>query len=223
MNAFRETVLGKKAIGYAITLNNIVMVYIKSGQYKESLPDLSRALDECLRIFQAEKGPIRAEYLGALNNRAALWQFEGKYEDALKVYTAILAINKNIIGTNHPDYGTTLNNIGLQLYFLRRYEEAELRFLEAQAIAKVALGTTHENYALASESLARIYQITGQYSKAVWQLKETYTSFQQQLVQFLSFSSQQQQANYVDAHNSKFTYGYSFALRHHRQQPDLAG
>jgi tetratricopeptide (TPR) repeat protein len=60
----------------------------------------------------------------SLNNLAALYDNQGKYEQALPLYERSLAIREKVLGEHHPDVAQSLNNLAALYYNQGKYEQA---------------------------------------------------------------------------------------------------
>ena len=81
----------------------------------------------------------------SLNNLAALYYSQGRYEEAEPLYLEALDLRKQLLGDNHPDVAQSLNNLAYLYQSQGRYTEAEPLYLEAINIATQALGENHPN------------------------------------------------------------------------------
>jgi tetratricopeptide (TPR) repeat protein len=86
----------------------------------------------------------------------------GNYTAAEPLYKEALAINKKVLGENHPDYATSLNNLAMLYDAMGNYTAAEPLFKEALAIYKKVLGENHPDYAMSLNNLAMLYNSYGQ-------------------------------------------------------------
>jgi tetratricopeptide (TPR) repeat protein len=67
----------------------------------------------------------------------------GNYTAAEPLFKEALAINKKVLGENHPDYAMSLNNLALLYQAMGNYTAAEPLYKEALAIRKKVLGENH--------------------------------------------------------------------------------
>ena len=70
----------------------------------------------------------------SLNNLAALYQFQGRYAEALPLYQQALEMTKRLFVGDHPNIATSLNNLAVLLAATHRYSEALERMKEAAAM-----------------------------------------------------------------------------------------
>ena len=82
-----------------------------------------------------------------LNNLEALYESQGKYNEAAPLFQEALTIGRTSFPPNHPLLATYLNNLAnLYLYYLQgKDNEVEPLYQEALAICEQSLGIDHPN------------------------------------------------------------------------------
>jgi tetratricopeptide (TPR) repeat protein len=90
-------------------------------------------------------GENHPDVASSLNNLAALYDSQGRYESAEPLYLQALELRQRLLGENHPDVATSLNNLAELYRSQGRDEEAEPLYLKALLIAEVSLGREHPN------------------------------------------------------------------------------
>ena len=78
-----------------------------------------------------------------LNNLAALYRNQGKYNEAEPLYLRSLSIRENQLGENHPDVAQSLNNLALLYNAQSNYADAKNLSQRALTIFQQALGDHH--------------------------------------------------------------------------------
>ena len=73
----------------------------------------------------------------SLNNLAALYKSQGKYEQAEPLYKRSLAIVEKALGPDHPNVATSLENLATLYRATKRDEEAEKLEQRATAIRTI--------------------------------------------------------------------------------------
>ncbi|MBD2109302.1 tetratricopeptide repeat protein [Nodosilinea sp. FACHB-13] len=68
---------------------------------------------------------------------------QGRYSDAEPLYAEALAMDKRLLGDEHPDVATSLNNLAVLYNSQGRYHDAESFYLDALTIRKQQLGESH--------------------------------------------------------------------------------
>src|SRR4051794_38319366 len=69
-----------------------------------------------------------------LNNFAALYKSQGKYDDAESLYKRALVIREEMLGPMHPDTEASLNNLTALYKSQGKYDDAELLYKRVLAI-----------------------------------------------------------------------------------------
>ena len=54
-----------------------------------------------------------------------------KYDKAEPLYLQALAIRKEVLGENHPDYANSLNSLAILYDNQRKYDKAEILYIQA--------------------------------------------------------------------------------------------
>jgi CHAT domain-containing protein/tetratricopeptide (TPR) repeat protein len=91
---------------------------------------------------------------------------QGKYAEGIVPGRQAMAIRRELLGEDHPDYADSLNNLGMLYQNTGDYAKAEPLLRQALEIRKRALGEDHPDYALSLNNLGMLYQNTGDYAKA---------------------------------------------------------
>ena len=78
-----------------------------------------------------------------MNNLAALYYSQGKYEVAEPLYVDALAISKKLLGEEHPDVALSMNNLAALYRIQGKYEAAEPLYVDAIKILETVLGNEH--------------------------------------------------------------------------------
>ncbi len=94
---------------------------------------------------------MRQELLGdrhpdvatSLNNLAALYKSQGRYDAAEPLYQQALALRQDLLGDRHPDVAASLNNLAGLYYSQGRYEAAEPLYQQALEILMSTVGENH--------------------------------------------------------------------------------
>ncbi|MHC4579797.1 MAG: tetratricopeptide repeat protein [Planctomycetota bacterium] len=94
-----------------------------------------------------------------------LWR-KGAYREAVPKAERALAIRREILGEEHPDYASRLNNLAALYKSMGEYAQAEPLLRQAREIWKKALGEEHPDYARSLHNLAWLYVSMGEYAQA---------------------------------------------------------
>ncbi|GAB3953641.1 CHAT domain-containing protein [Spirosoma harenae] len=213
MATFKDT----KPTDYATVLNNIGLLHHRMSQYEKSLTVYLEAL-AIMENYQNYPG-----YSQVVNNLAMLYLIMERYEKALPLFEKALSIREKTFGNTHSKYGESLNNLAELYRYMSQYDKALPLYQKALVIVANAKGKKHSDYATVLDNMGKLYENMGQPMKAFPFFQEADQINQQNLMNTFGFISSSQQANYVQENEAVFTSSYSFALRHRRQQADLAG
>ena len=111
-------------------LNSLATLYIKLGNYAESVTFIRRSLV----IQEKVPGPAHPNLATTLNNLATLYRFQGKYAEAEPLYIRSLAIREKALGLEHLNVAISLENYADLLRKTNREGEAAKMEARAQAI-----------------------------------------------------------------------------------------
>ena len=152
--------LGEEHPDFAISLNNLALLYESQGRYSEAELLYQQALK---KQILGEEHPNVAT---VLNNLALLHKTQGRYSEAEPLYQQALALRKKLLGEQHPNVATSLNNLAGLYESQGRYSRAEPLYQQALALRKQLLGEQHPNVASSLNNLAGLYKSQGRYSEA---------------------------------------------------------
>jgi tetratricopeptide (TPR) repeat protein len=116
--------------------------------------------------IKAQFGINHANYAGALNNLARVYEPLGRYGEAEGLYKRALAIREEALGADHPDVAQALNNLANVYKDQGKYGEAEALHKRALTIREKALGANHLDVAQSANNLAVVYYFQGKYGEA---------------------------------------------------------
>jgi tetratricopeptide (TPR) repeat protein len=105
-------------------------------------------------VHGAEKD--HPDIAGSLNNLAALYDSQGRYDEAEPLMVEALEMRRRVHGAekDHPDIATSLNNLATLYYHTGRFQEAEEMYEEAERIWLCSFGEDHPNVRGVRQSLA---------------------------------------------------------------------
>ncbi len=81
--------------------------------------------------------------LRTMNNLAALYNDQGRYDEAEPLYLETLETRKRVLGDDHPDTGISSHNLGCLYRDQGRHDESQRYFEHAQRIWEAKLGHDH--------------------------------------------------------------------------------
>jgi tetratricopeptide (TPR) repeat protein len=136
-------------------------------QYK-NWPLCGRLLPHVLAVAsRIERDRLEFSEAGRLLNQAASYLHErGQYAEAEPLLKRAMAIHREALGEQHPDYAASLNNLAELYRAMGRHGEAEPLYERAMEITRTALGQTHPFYAQSLNNLAELYQAMGRHGEA---------------------------------------------------------
>ncbi|CAK9087156.1 Nephrocystin-3 [Durusdinium trenchii] len=129
--------------------------------------DARRALTD-LRLRQELTPEQRAllKRADSFGSRALNLFRQDRFNDALPLASESAAIQKRLLGTDHPDYATSLNNLALLYTAMGDSAQAEPLYQQALEIKERVLGTDHPDYATSLNNLATLYDSMGDDARA---------------------------------------------------------
>jgi len=92
---------------------------------------------------------------------------QGKQDDALTYYRKALAIQEQVLGTDHIDTAATYQNIGLLLKDQGKHEQALGFLLKTLAIHEQAFGPEHVDTAMAYHDIGSLFKAQGHHDDAL--------------------------------------------------------
>ncbi|WP_227609756.1 CHAT domain-containing tetratricopeptide repeat protein [Hymenobacter translucens] len=104
--------------------------------------------------------------IASLNQEAKRLYQAGQYEQGVLVGQKAVALAKQKLGEQHPNYATSLCNLALLYESTGRYAKAELLYQNALAINKKQLGERHPHYTASLNNLASLNKLMGRYARA---------------------------------------------------------
>jgi tetratricopeptide (TPR) repeat protein len=155
-------------IGDIIDENDIIEPSNRLAYFYENLVDYLQAEFWYLkaRTTAQERLPAQHHDIAViLNGLALLYESQGQYNEAERLFQEALAIDRAIL-PNHPKLATTLNNLAELYRSQGKYNEAEPLYQEALTIDRASLSPNHPDLAGDLNNLALLYQSQGKYNEA---------------------------------------------------------
>jgi CHAT domain-containing protein len=118
------------------------------------------------KIALEKLGKESAGYGSCASNRGRVNFYKRDFSQAEIWFMEALAIRKNVLAVEHPDYAKSLNDLAYIYIDMGNYDKAEPLYLEVKTIREKALGKEHPNYAESLNNLANLYRKMGNYEKA---------------------------------------------------------
>ncbi|MBA4190360.1 MAG: hypothetical protein C0467_20425 [Planctomycetaceae bacterium] len=158
----RQSVVGTKHPVYAVSLNNLAVLYTTQG----SLAKAEQLLKMSLEIDRNIYGEMHPSYALGLNNLAVLYDDQGLFSRAEPLFKESLMIKKATLGERHPDYAISLNNLAFLYEAQGQFSKAEPLYTQALQIYAARYGERHSSYATSLNNLAALHKAQGQLVKA---------------------------------------------------------
>jgi hypothetical protein len=153
----------------AIARHDLGVTYRLLGALQEAEPHLQRAVE----LRRSWFGAAHPDTLNSMNSLAVLFDDQGRFNEALRLYAEILPLKKNSLGPNHPDTLSTMNNLAQAYRHTGRGSEAVTLHEQTLALRKTTLGPEHLETLVSMHSLAAAYIDARRLPEAIVLLEET--------------------------------------------------
>ena len=131
---------------------------------EERFADAEKSFKSAIELVKDEKDDPRLP--AAINNLGALYQRQGRYDEAAPLHRQALELREKILGQEHPDVAQSLNNLATVYVEQRRYAEAVPLYERAISIWKKTRGDDYYKIGAALNNLATLHEAQGQYDEA---------------------------------------------------------
>lgn len=101
-------------------LNNVALIYRKSGRQKAAEPYYQHAL----QIYEKQLGPVHPDVASVLNNLAVFYTNERRFDEAEKTHLRALAIREKVHPSDHPDIAQSKCNLAVVYHSRGDFEKA---------------------------------------------------------------------------------------------------
>jgi CHAT domain-containing protein/Flp pilus assembly protein TadD len=144
---------------------NVVAILFGEEDYRVTNARLALAnLERVARLTKKQRQQL-AE-VDELGDQVVELYGQGKQKSAIPLARQVMAIRKDLLGDEHPDYAASLHNLGALYHFMGEYADAEPLYVQARDIWKRVVGEEHPSFAASLNSLAVLYRAMGEYAKA---------------------------------------------------------
>lgn len=154
--------LGASSMEYTIFYKQYVDMKIDMGDYEAAKP-LNDAL---LHYFRTIKGENDTYYLNCLNNKARIYQGEGDYQNAAKLFLQILDAQTKYNPNDLTNIATGYNNAAECYRQMGNYETAEPYYLKAYEIDQQLEKGYSADKASILNNMGLLYKAKSDYAKA---------------------------------------------------------
>ena len=157
-------------LSYCLNLACAVFKY-GHGTFKSMITFMQK-LPHVLEIIRQFDGKtvdneIQKKIALLCNEAGRGFEYDGKYDEALKWLKQALDRREKIVGKEHSDTATTYYNIARVYYRQGKYNEALEWYNKALTIREKTLGTEHPDTAVTYHYIARVYYRQGKYNEAL--------------------------------------------------------
>ncbi|MCI1265473.1 MAG: tetratricopeptide repeat protein [Saprospiraceae bacterium] len=191
--SLREQYEGKLHPEYANVLTNLASLYKSIRKYEQS----ESLLLETIEIRKKVLGTDHPDYAISLFNLGDLYKSNGNFEKAMALIFECTRIWKEKLGNQHPTYATGILNLADLHLAIAQFDNAENLYKEAKIIFEKVIGKEHLSYGLNIINLAELYEKLMRYSESEQLLKEHFSLQQKQLLNGISYLSENELTSYL--------------------------
>jgi tetratricopeptide (TPR) repeat protein len=143
-------------------LNNVALIFRKSGRQKAAEPYYLRAL----QIYEKQLGSNHADVASVLNNLAVFYTNERRYSEAEKIHLRALDIREKLYPATHPDIAQSKCNLAVVYHSRGDYAKAAEFYRASLKSWEEASGKPSEDYEVVASNYADLLRSLGQARKA---------------------------------------------------------
>ncbi|MFT6434225.1 MAG: CHAT domain-containing protein [Candidatus Azotimanducaceae bacterium] len=158
-------------------MNNLGLIYEKSGFYDEAEPLLKETLEKYLATYGEENQNAQS----ARNNLALLHESQGNFREAEPLYKQSLEVLTRLNGDDHTDTVAVKNNLAFLYMLMEDFDQAAPLFYEVSEQWRAIFGSEHQNTLKATNNLGRVYQKMARLQEAEQLISQTLSARQQVL------------------------------------------
>ncbi|ULT89868.1 hypothetical protein L3Y34_008345 [Caenorhabditis briggsae] len=144
-----------------VTLNTLVIQYMKDGRYDIAGPLGKQALEDLINVH----GRNHPDVATMMNLLAMVYRDQQKYKEAAQYLEDALAIRESCFGENHQTTAANLNNLAIVLGKRGKFKEAEPLCRRALKIRETVLGEDHVEVARQLTNLGLLCLNMGKYEE----------------------------------------------------------
>jgi eukaryotic-like serine/threonine-protein kinase len=160
--AMQRELLGPTAMEVGRTL-------MSQGQLAQLRGDLTlaeRLFGESLEIYRMQGKERTSDGSSVMNELANLYSYRGEADRAVTMYRAALDIDRQALGSDHPQVGMQVQNLALTLHMQGKLEEAEPLYAESMQILGKVFGERHPQTIDAAANYGRFLHRRGELARA---------------------------------------------------------
>ena len=148
-------------------LNNIALMYRKSGRQKAAEPYYLQALE----IYEKQLGPEHPDIASVLNNLAVFYTNERRFHEAEKTHLRALAIREKVHPPTHPDIAQSKCNLAVVYHSRGDYPRASELYRASLQTWEESLEKPPADYEIVASNYADLLRSLGKAKQAA-QLEE---------------------------------------------------
>src|SRR5947208_2601680 len=143
-------------------LNNVALIYRKTGRQKAAEPYYLHALD----IYEKQLGPDHPDVASVLNNLAVFYTNERRFAEAEKTHLRALAIREKLYPPTHPDIAQSKCNMAVVYHSHVDYEKAAELYRASLKAWEEANEEPSKDYEIVVSNYADLLRSVGKVRKA---------------------------------------------------------
>jgi eukaryotic-like serine/threonine-protein kinase len=160
--AGRRRVLGNEDPETMVAVNNLAIIYRRTGKLDKAETLYLEDYETSRRLLGDEHPDIAV----TMTNLGRLYIAQAKFAEAEAILARALALSRKVQPPGYYGTGFTQAAYGDALLGLGRFKEAEKNLLGARALLVQALGADSGSLPRVTESLVKLYELTGNESRA---------------------------------------------------------
>ena len=134
----------------------------ESGKIAESRDMASKSREERLLLFSLED----EQTLDSTAMLASIYCFEGRWEEAERLFVQVMETCKTKLGVDHPNTLTSMANLASTFWNQGRWKEAEQLEVQVMETRKTKLGVDHPDTLMSIANLASTFWNQGRWEEA---------------------------------------------------------
>ena len=143
-------------------LNNIALMYRKSGRQKAAEPYYLHALE----IYEKQLGPEHVDVASVLNNLAVFYTNERRFAEAEKTHLRALAIREKVHAATHPDIAQSKCNLAVVYHSRGDYARASELYRASMQAWEETAAKPPADYEIVASNYADLLRSLGKAKQA---------------------------------------------------------
>lgn len=143
-------------------LNNIALIYRKSGRQKAAEPYYLHALE----LYEKQLGPEHPDVASVLNNLAVFYTNERRFPEAERTHLRALAIREKISPSSHSDVAQSKCNLAVVYHSLGDYARASELYRASLKTWEEAVSKPPADYEIVASNYADLLRSLGKARQA---------------------------------------------------------